>query len=72
VLRPGADADIVLYDPAVSGTITADDLHTIAGYTPYEGMRVKGHVVTTIRRGEILVHEGEFLSEEGSGKFMPR
>lgn len=72
VLRPGADADIVLYDPAVAGTITADDLHTIAGYTPYEGMRVKGRVVTTIRRGEILVHEGEFLSEEGSGVFLPR
>ncbi|MGC9399534.1 MAG: dihydropyrimidinase [Anaerolineae bacterium] len=72
VLRPGADADLVLYDPAVSGVITADDLHTLAGYTPYEGMRVKGAVITTIRRGEILVHEGEFLSEEGSGVFLPR
>ena len=71
-LQPGADADLVLYDPAVSSTLSADALHTIAGYTPYEGMRVKGRVVTTIRRGEILVHEGEFLSKEGRGVFLPR
>jgi dihydropyrimidinase len=46
--------------------------HTIAGYSPYEGMRINGRVVTTIRRGEVLVHEGIFRGKRGSGQFIKR
>ncbi len=71
-LLPGSDADIVLLDPGYEGILSADTLHSGAGYSPYEGLPVKGRVVTTIRRGEVLVHEGTFLGKEGSGRFIPR
>ncbi len=71
-LIPGFDADVVLYDPEPEGVITAEALHTLAGYTPYEGMRVKGRVVSTIRRGAFTVRDGRFVAEEGSGRYIPR
>jgi len=69
-LQPGSDADLVLFDPAFEGVIAADDLHMVAGYTPYEGMPVKGRVVSTLRRGEFLVRDGEPVSAPGSGTFI--
>lgn len=71
-LLPGSDADIVLYDPAYQGNLSAETLHSGAGYTPYEGMPVKGRVVMTIRRGEVLVRDEHFLGEEGGGRYIPR
>ncbi len=72
VLLPGSDADLVLFDPAWEGVIAADDLHMVAGYTPYEGMPIKGRVVSTMRRGEFLVREGEPVASPGSGTFIRR
>ena len=71
-ILPGFDADIVLYDLTPTDTITAENLHSQAGYTPYEGMRVQGRVVATLRRGEFLVRDGEFVGHEGSGVYLPR
>jgi dihydropyrimidinase len=70
IIQPGSDADLVIYDPAPSVTIRAEDLHTIGGYSPYDGMQVQGKVRTTISRGEIIVHEGEFRGTEGRGQFL--
>jgi dihydropyrimidinase len=69
-LQIGSDADIVIYDPRPTKTITQKDLHNIAGYTPYEGLKAKGYVRTTISRGKILVHDGKFLGEVGRGQFL--
>jgi len=71
-LLPGSDADIVLYDPTPTDTLTAQRLHSAAGYTPYEGMRVQGRVVSTLRRGAFLVRDGEFVGEDGSGVYLRR
>jgi dihydropyrimidinase len=75
-LLPGADADVVIYDPAPETVVREEEEsacpHTAAGYSPYEGMRIKGRVVTTIRRGEVLVHEGVFMGQRGSGRFIKR
>lgn len=71
-IMPGSDADLVIFDPSVESTITADALHTIAGYTPYEGMRIQGRVVSTIRRGACVVRDGKFLAAPGSGSYLAR
>ena len=71
-LLPGSDADLVLFDPAHEGVIAADDLHMVAGYTPFEGIPVKGRVVSTLRRGEFLIRDGEPVAEPGSGMFIKR
>ena len=70
ILAPRADADVVIFDPQGVGTIQAGQLHNIAGYTPYEGMRVQGHVKMTIARGQIVCEEGEFKGAPGRGRFV--
>jgi dihydropyrimidinase len=71
-LLPGSDADIVVYDAGPEGTVSADDLHYLAGYTPYEGLRVQGRVRTTISRGQIIYREGRFTGRKGRGRFVAR
>jgi dihydropyrimidinase len=71
-LLPGSDADIVLYDPTPTETLTAEHLHSAAGYTPYEGMRVQGRVVSTLRRGTFLVRDGEFVGADSAGVYLRR
>ncbi len=71
-LLPGSDADVVVYDPAPEGEIRADDLHYVAGYTPYEGMRVQGRVKATISRGRVIYREGQFVGRKGRGQFVKR
>jgi dihydropyrimidinase len=72
VLLPGSDADVVIYDPKPEEVICADDLHHLAGYTPYEGMRVRGRVKATISRGRVVYREGQFVGRKGRGQFVRR
>ena len=69
-LLPGSDADVVVYDPAVDGVIHAANLHNIAGYTPYEGRRVRGKVRFTVSRGRVVFKNGEFVGHRGWGRFV--
>jgi dihydropyrimidinase len=71
-LLPGSDADIVVYDPEPDSLLNAHDLHHLAGYTPYEGMRVQGRVKATISRGSIVYREGQFVGRTGRGEFVRR
>lgn len=71
-LAPGADADIVLFDPTRAVTITAHALHQNCDYTPYEGTRVKGWARTVLVRGNIIVEDGEFKGKPGAGKYLKR
>ena len=71
-LLPGSDADLVIYDPVPEGAVAAENLHQLAGYTPYEGMRVQGRVKATISRGQSVYREGKFVGRKGRGKFVRR
>jgi len=71
-LAPGADADIVLFDPTREVTISAPTLHQNCDYTPYEGMRVRGWVRTVLVRGQLIIEEGEFKGKRGTGKYLKR
>ena len=71
-LLPGSDADVVIYDPEPECTASADGLHYLAGYTPYEGMRLQGRVRATISRGQIIYREGQFTGRKGWGQFIER
>lgn len=69
-LAIGSDADIVIYDPRPTFTIHAENLHAIAGYTPYEGFQVQGHIKTVISRGRVLIQDDQFFAETGRGQFL--
>ncbi|WP_256684337.1 dihydroorotase [Halococcus qingdaonensis] len=70
-LDPGTDADIVLFDPNESYTITAEDNASVADYSIYEGRDVTGRAKTTLVRGEVVADDGEIV-ETGRGEFVPR
>jgi dihydropyrimidinase len=68
----GGDADIAIWDPRKEITVTYDMLHDASGYTPYEGMQLKGWPVTVLSRGRVAVENGELKIERGSGQFLAR
>jgi dihydropyrimidinase len=70
-LAPGADADVVIYNPRGESFIEPDKLHAISGYSPYEGWRVQGRVMATISRGQIVYQDGRFIGRPGRGRFVP-
>ncbi|KAB8141010.1 dihydropyrimidinase [Chloroflexia bacterium SDU3-3] len=72
LIAPGADADIVLWDPAASRTLTAGELHQNTDYTLYEGWEVVGLPRTVLSRGRVLVDGGVWKGEQGAGQFVAR
>ena len=71
-LRPGCDADIVVFDPNREVTLTVDTLHSALPFASYDGIAVRGYPVTTISRGEVIVAGGDFVGSPGRGRFVER
>ena len=71
-LAPGADADIVLWDPEPSITATVENRHGNVDYTPYEGMTFIGGPAAVYVRGNPVYRDGEVVGERGSGRFVER
>ncbi|MEJ7816951.1 MAG: dihydropyrimidinase, partial [Rubrobacter sp.] len=71
-LAPGADADIVLWDPELSTTATVENRHGNVDYTPYEGMQFHGGPAAVYVRGGLVYRDGEVVGERGSGRFVRR
>ncbi len=70
-IHPGADADLVLFDPKARWTIHAQDLHMHTDFSPYEGLEVQGRVVGVLSRGAWVYRDGEILAQPGRGQFIP-
>ncbi len=71
-LAPGADADIVLWDPELSITATVENRHGNVDYTPYEGMEFRGGPSSVYVRGGLVYKDGDVVGERGSGRFVER
>lgn len=68
----GADADLVVWDPAKSKTITAGSQQSAIDYNVFEGKEVTGLPRFTLTRGQVAIHDGEVRTQEGHGKFVKR
>jgi dihydropyrimidinase len=68
----GADADIVVWDPEKSKTITAGSAAIGHRLQRLRGQEVKGLPRFTLTRGQVAVHDGEIRTQEGHGKFVAR
>ena len=71
-IAPGADADLVIFDPEQSVRLTSNSNYGAIGYSPYAGMTMQGVPVLTIRRGQVVVEGGRYLGRPGDGRFLPR
>jgi dihydropyrimidinase len=68
----GSDADIVVYDPAASRTISAATHHMDVDYSCYEGRSVQGRSDIVLSRGSVIVRDGAFTGRKGHGRFLKR
>jgi dihydropyrimidinase len=72
VIAPGKDADIMLWDPKVSYTITAATQRMATDYSMFEGWKVSGNARHVFSRGELVVKDGEWIGQTGRGRFLKR
>jgi dihydropyrimidinase len=69
---PGADADLVVWDPKAKKTIAAENQLSVIDYNVFEGVKVEGLPRFTLSRGEVVASEGKVSAEPGRGKFVKR
>ena len=69
-LEPGSDADIVLFDPSVRHTLSAEAQHCNADFTMFEGKEVLGKPVYSMQRGEVVIEDGELRRPPGRARFL--
>ncbi|RQP12517.1 MAG: dihydropyrimidinase, partial [Microbacteriaceae bacterium] len=72
VIAPGADADIVVYDPKGHTTISAETHHMNMDHSAWEGFEVDGKVDTVLSRGKVIVEGDQYLGAKGDGRFVKR
>ncbi|MCS6902545.1 MAG: amidohydrolase family protein, partial [Polyangiaceae bacterium] len=71
-IAPGADADLVIWDPAKTRTISAKTHHQKIDFSIYEGMTTTGNPAVTLTRGRIQWENNQLRTERGFGKHIPR
>jgi dihydroorotase (multifunctional complex type) len=71
-LHIGSDADVVLVDTEQEHILSNDSIISKAGWTPFDGRRVKGRPVMTMLRGQIVAENGKVAAEPGGGCFTIR
>ncbi|MGH9383592.1 MAG: dihydropyrimidinase, partial [Vicinamibacterales bacterium] len=71
-IAPGSDADIVIFDPEKTMTLSSETHHMKVDYNPYEGREVTGVAETVISRGRVIVDNGAFVGKVGAGSFLKR
>jgi dihydropyrimidinase len=71
-IQPGADADLVVFDPNYRGKISAKTHHINVDYSVFEGWKIEGRPSVVTVRGEVAVRDGKFAGKIGRGKFLRR
>jgi dihydropyrimidinase len=72
VIAPGSDADVVIYDPSASTTISAATHHMNLDHSAYEGWTVAGGVRSVFSRGSLVLDRGTYRGRPGHGRYVPR
>jgi len=72
LIAPGSDADIVVWDPEGTRTVSAKTQFAKGGFNVFEGRTVKGIPSTTVAAGKVVFHRGELMAVEGAGRYIDR
>jgi dihydroorotase len=59
-LRPGALADVVVFDPEARWTFTRDDIRSKSTNSPFLGTKLRGRVLLTLLEGRAVYERPEF------------
>jgi len=71
-LTPGADADIVLFDPDAQWVMSRETLHMASDWSAYDDIEVTGKIMKVFSRGELIIDEDRCLAERGRGRYLHR
>jgi len=71
-IQPGADADLVIFDPNYRGKISAKAQLMNVDYSAFEGWEIEGRSDTVTVRGSVAVRDGKFVGEAKRGQFLRR
>ncbi|HXU58405.1 MAG TPA: dihydropyrimidinase [Verrucomicrobiae bacterium] len=71
-ISTGADADIVVWDPKATRTLSAKTHHQKIDFNIFEGMKVQGVASHTISQGKLVWADGKLNVEQGAGRYIPR
>lgn len=73
VIQPGADGDVVIYDPNGHTSIGVGKSHHMnMDYSAWEGFEIDGHVDTVLSRGKVIIDNNQYLGVKGDGKYFKR
>jgi dihydropyrimidinase len=68
----GSDADIVLFDPNETHTLSASTHHSLVDYSLFEGREITGRVKKVFLRGQCIVDGDQWLGRPGLGQYQRR
>jgi dihydropyrimidinase len=71
-ITPGADADLVVWDPAASKTISAKTHRQKVDFNIFEGMTVRGAASHTVSGGKLVYAKDDLRVERGAGRHIDR
>lgn len=69
-IRPGADADLTLVDPAGTGLITNERMHALNPVTTWHGWKLRGRVTASLLGGTLAMRDNEPVTDR-RGRFIP-
>src|SRR5471032_2500639 len=71
-IQPGADADLVVFDPKYRGKISVKTQHMAVDYSAFEGWKLEGRASVVTVRGQVAARDGKFTGTLGRGRFLQR
>jgi dihydropyrimidinase len=71
-IQPGADADLVVFDPNYRGTISVKNQLMNVDYSAFEGWPLEGRASVVTVRGQVAARDGKFVGTLGRGRFLQR
>ena len=72
MIAAGSDADLAIFDPQATHTISAKTHHQNVDFNIFEGMELTGINVATVSQGKVVYKDGDVLTERGVGRYVDR
>ena len=72
MIAAGSDADLAIFDPQATHTISAKTHHQNVDFNIFEGMELTGVNVATVSQGKVVYKYGDVLTERGVGRYVDR
>jgi len=67
----GSDADLAIVDLDLERVVRAEELQGMSDFSPFEGKKLRGWPVATIKAGQIVARNGKIVGK-ATGRYLPR